>query len=146
MSRGSAYDEWEGFDGNAGHYDEKKEKAYQARIWWIFLAVGIICLLAMIRNHISDYHVVQTYQCIEAEYVEGRENLAHYYNEEGQELFFDIPSHAVRENNGKVLLYYEDNYKYAQPVDKFSSWVWYYVFVIALLGVSGARLWKIFRG
>ena len=145
MREQEAYNAWEGFDGNQQHYDEKKEKQYQARIWWCLGLIGLGIFISLIVNQIKYYQVTQTYQCIEAEYVNDNSNRVHYYNDDGVEFFYEVPSHPVKGADGKVFLYYEEDCRYVRTVDTFLSWLPQYLFFTAITLFSIWKLQRIYR-
>lgn len=140
-------DAWEGFNGNEKNYDEKKEKSYQARIWWLIQIIGLGILVSLVVMQIKDFRRTQVYQCVQAEYVDSEKKLVSYRNEQGAELFYYMPSYSVKETkDGKVLLYYQNDSRYAEAIPTFASWVPYYLFFGLLTVLSGWRLWSIYVG
>lgn len=146
MASREVYSDWEGFDGCQKHYDDKKEKHYQAKIWWCLGVIGVGILISIMVRQVKDLVITQTYQCVEAEYFGNTGDRVHYFTEEGVELFYVLPGHSVKEKDGKVLLYYEEDMRYATAIDTFEAWLPYYIFFGVMSAISIWRLWRVYFG
>lgn len=146
MAKREVNDEWEGFDGQISHYDDNKEKRYQAKIWWCLGVIGLGLIVSLIIRQIKDYKITTEYLCVEAEYMDDNEEFARYSIEEGVERYYPVQSYSVKERDGKMLLYYQPGSTNVTPIASFSSWIPYYIFFGIITGISFYMIWKIYFG
>lgn len=143
MKDREVYNDWEGFDSNLHVYDERKEKSYQARIWW---CLGVVCLalsISLIVREIKDYRITRTCPYLKAEMK--NEDYA-VYMLDGVVHRYYLPAYAVRMDGDYVLLYYKNDPEYADAVSTLTSWLPHQLFFGGLTAFSGVKLWKIYKG
>lgn len=136
--------EWDGFDGQIAHYDDKKEKKYQSGIWLCLGLIGLVIIVSLIVRQVKDFIVTVDYLCVEAEYV--GDGYAKYCLEDGVTKYYPIPSYPVKERDGKMLLYYQPGSNYVTHIATFSSWIIYYIFFGIITGISFYKIWTIYFG
>lgn len=125
---------------------EKDEQSYDARIWWTFWIVALVCLAYTAWHHYRNYDLIHNGTCIIAEYTEkGGEKLASYRGENGNLIasFTLSGLDPVHEEN-TVQLYYKDNIYAAEPRRQLQSWLISYGIFGILLVVCSLRLWNIY--
>ena len=134
----------DGFDGREVVYDEKKEKSYQARIWWALLIAAVLILLRGVTFHINEMKMKKTWTPIVAEYHEQTAE-AYYTDENGIKHHYSLAGFAVEHVDGKVTLYYEQDVNFAEPVHIISFWIkTYFIFGVAI-ALFIWRLWMIYK-
>ncbi len=144
MKDREVYNDWEGFDSNVQVYDDRKEKSYQARIWW---CVGVVCLalsISLIVREIKDYWITRTCPYLRAEIEENKDYAV--YTLDGVMRIYYLPGHEVHTDGNDVLLYYKNDPRYADAVATLKSWLPHQLFFGGLTVFSGMRLWKIYKG
>lgn len=125
---------------------EKAERRYHATIWWLFTLIGVGFLISLIVNQINENKIAATYNVIEAEYESRELHKTFYMTQQGIKRYYFVPEYKIRENDGKALLYYEDDPAYIRTLPIPEYWLPYYVFfaVIGALGIY--KLCKIYCG
>lgn len=144
MRRREASNEWDGFDSQVEHYDEKEEKRYQSRIWWCLALIGCSIILITVFRQVKEAYMARTYQVVEAEYVADKPYLVKYTATDGIKRYYQLPEHSVRMKDGKVLLYYENDDTQAFAIGTFKSWILYYIFFGSMTGLSVYKLIRIY--
>ena len=134
----------DGFDGREIVYDEKKEKSYQARIWWALFAAAVLILLRGVTFHIDERKMVYSGNKIVAEYNESTAQAV-YREEDGAFHQYDISGFTAEHDGDTITLYYEDTVAYAEPIHTVGFWLkTYLIFGTASL-FCGWRLWRIYK-
>lgn len=125
---------------------EKDEQSYEARVWWMFLAVAVIVLSYTIWHHYRNYDLVQNGTCIEAEYfVHSNQAQARYQDENGQIVTFNLSNSGADHDENTVKLYYREDIRHAEPKRELSSWLMPYgIFGLMLVGCV-FKLFTIYR-
>ncbi len=144
MREKEAYNDWAGFDSDTYVYNERKEKWYQATIWWCLGVIALAISVSLIVREIKDYYITQTYQCVRAELRDDK-GYAVYLVEDVIRLYY-LPPHSVKTDGNYVLLYYKNDIKYAEAVPTLASWLPHQIFFAALTLFSGWKLWTIYKG
>lgn len=125
---------------------EKDEQSYEARVWWMFLAVAVIVLSYTIWHHYRNLDLVQNGTCIVAEYfVHNNQPQARYQDESGHINIFNLSSLSAEHDENTVKLYYKDNIKFAEPKRELKSWIISYgIFGLMFVGCS-FKLYTIYK-
>ncbi len=144
MREKEAYNDWAGFDSDMHVYDERKEKWYQATIWWCLGVIALVISVSLIVREIKDYYITRTYQCVRAELRDDK-GYAVYLVEDVTRLYY-LSSHSVKTDGNYVLLYYKNDIEYAEAVPTLASWLPHQIFFAALTLFSGWKLWTIYKG
>ena len=134
----------DGFDGRELVYDEKKEKSYQARIWWFLFGAAVLILLRGVTFHIDEVRMKNGWNVIEAEY---REETAQavYREENGAYHQYDISGFSAEYEGDIIKLYYEEQIGYAKPVHKIGFWIQTYLIFGIIAVFTAWRLWTIYK-
>ena len=135
----------DGFDGREIVYDEKKEKSYQARIWWALFIAAALILLRGATFHIEEQKLVKNGQQIIANYNEAT-GQAYYTDENGAYHHYDLAGMSVEHDDKTIVMYYETEMAYANPAQELSFWLKMYLFFGGAMILCGWRLWKIYKG
>lgn len=124
-------------------YDEKKERSYQNRIWYVLLGVAVLCLLVLLGNLGKETYLLLKGECIKAEYYEGSfQKTARYYDEEGKLYTWDLTGIRVNVEDGMLRMYYEKELGKAIPLTPWWLWLVYYGFFGAMAGLC---IWRIHK-
>ena len=134
----------DGFDGRQIVYDEKKEKSYQALIWWFLFGAAALILLRGVVFHIREVNMKNNFSVIEASYHEGTAQAV-YVEENGAYHQYDISGFSAEYAGDRICLYYEENISYAEPVHKISFWIQTYLIFGTMIGLCAWRLWVIYK-
>ena len=124
-------------------YDKKelkKEKDWHTSVWKVLAGVMVFVLLFMIADHVWEVYLVKEGKVVEAGYSQS-DQIAKFWDEEGQFHMLDMSDYYPALENGHVLLYYLDDPEKARPRQIFSVRVFYYF----LLDIFIWRIWKIYR-
>lgn len=143
--RDSNVDLLDGFDGREIVYDEKKERSYQARIWWALLIVAVLILLRGVTFHVDEYQLAKNGHQITAEYDEDTAQAV-YWDADGFYHQYDISGFTAEHEGAFITLYYRDNLAYAEPIHTTEFWLKTYLIFGAASLLCGWRLWKIYKG
>lgn len=134
---------WDGFDKSEQVYDDRKEKSYQNRIWYVLLGVASLCLVILLGNHVKELKLLFGGQFIQAEYYESSSRtVANYRSEDGKQYTWDLTGFQTKVENGTVRLYYEERIGDAIALTAWWLWVFYYGF---FGGMAGLCIWRIRR-
>ncbi len=137
---------WDGYDGTAHVYDEKKEKRYQSRIW---LAAGGVLLCVLISMTVKCGREIYLLACgsrIEAEYSErGGHRLAEYRDENGHPRILDISGFLPARNGDHITLYYTEKKTEAVPLISPAAWLAYYAIFGGLFALCVWRIRRIYK-
>lgn len=137
---------WDGFDGTAHVYDDKKEKHYQSRIWIVLACVTLVILISMVIKCGKEIYLINYGQRIDAVYSEEHGQLLARFRDENDMLrIIDISAYRPAHEGDRVILYYTDSKAEPRPVNTLLSWVLYYLFFGGLFGFCIWRIRKIYR-
>lgn len=139
-----AFNDWDGFDGNATIYNEKEEKSYQARIWWALFVVALLVIVRGVYGQIKEYRVVSVGNTIICDYNE-ETMQASYKDPEGRFRMYDISGYDPQYEGKQITLYYTDSIEFAIPKNTLWSWVKIYVMFGAALFFVSWRLYRIYK-
>ena len=134
----------DGFDGRQLVYDEKKEKRYQARIWWFLFGAAVLILLRGVAFHVDEINMKKNFNMLEATYNE-RTAQAVYIEENGAYHQYDISGFSAEYEGEIIRLYYEEQIGYAKPVHEIGFWIQTYLIFGAITIFTTWRLWIIYK-
>ena len=134
----------DGFDGRQLVYDEKKEKSYQARIWWFLLGAAVLILLRGVTFHIDEVKMKNSFFMIEATYYEETAQAV-YVEENGSYHQYDIRGFSAEYEGDRIRLYYKDNVAYAKPVHRINFWIQTYLIFGSMAAFCAWRLRVIYK-
>lgn len=135
---------WDGFDGQAHNYDEKKEKKWSSGIWKVIACLSALMLIYIFVNQVKELLLVKQGICLEAEYDEEK-MWAKYIDENGQWYTYYLNAYDPESKDGHVKLYYRHNIYAARPKSATMSFVKNYLFFSIIFGISMWRIWKIYK-
>lgn len=137
---------WDGFDGTAHVYDDKKEKRYQSRIWIVMAGIALVILISLVVKSGKEIYLLNHGQRIEAEYSEERgQLLARFRDENGMLRIIDISGYRPAHKGESITLYYLDAKSEPRPVNTLLSWLFYYFVFGGWFVFCIWRIHKIYR-
>lgn len=134
----------DGFDGRQLVYDEKKEKRYQARIWWFLFGAAVLIMLRGVTFHVHEVQMKRSYSVIEATYYEDTAQAV-YREENGGYHQYDISGFSAEYEGDTIRLYYKEQIGFAEPVHDIRFWIKTYLILGSIAGFSAWRLWVIYK-
>lgn len=141
-----SHNEFDGFDGtdSSKPYNDKKEKHFQADIWFLLAGLSFLIFASSCYLHIKERHLINDGICIEAEY-HAPTMTATYFDENGKYHHFDISGFAPVVDGDTIRLYYMQDIAKASPENTSSSWIGIHLFFIVLFAFSMWRILAVYR-
>lgn len=133
--------EFDGFnEENSTHpYDDKKEKHFQADIWFLLAGLSFLIFISSCYLHFKERHLINNGICIEAEY-HTPTMTATYFDENGKYHNYDISSFSPVMDGDIIRLYYMQDIAKAVPENTLISWIGIHLFFIVLFAFS---MWRV---
>lgn len=146
MSQDYLNDDWDGFDGRQVNYSAREDRDYDMRIWWVLAIISVLVLISLVVRCVKNDYEAHHLPYVLATETEADGDTVTYHMPNGEKRWLNMYSWNVYKEDGQVMLFYEDDkMSNVHTIDNLMSWIYYYVFFIALGTFSICRLISIDR-